>query len=102
MHPLLEQIINTNNQIIQLVDSMQWDKILLLSNKRDKCLRQYFEIEPLPDNNSVISQVINDMTDSDQKIAALISGKKSEMVSEGLSLRHSHNAIQRYRHTQTG
>ena len=102
MHPLLEQIINTNNRIIQLVDSMQWDKILALSNKRDKYLRQYFAIAPLPDDNSAISQVIIDITNSDQKIAVLISDKKSEMVSEGLSLRNSHNAIQQYQHTQTG
>ena len=102
MHQLLEKTIATNDKIMHLAGSMQWDQILTLSHQRDDYLRQYFKISPLPDEKSVISQVIVDMTSSDQQVSKLISSRKSELIDEGLSLKNSHNAILRYRSTQTG
>ncbi len=102
MHPLLQKIIDTNHQISELVGSMLWDEALALSRVRDDSLREYFDITPLPDENSIVSQVIVDITQSDQAITALIANKKSELISDGLSLKNSHDAIQQYRHTQIG
>lgn len=100
MNPLLEKTVATNHKILLLVESMQWEKILVLANKRDSYLRQYFKLNPLPDDNTIISQVIIDMTQSDQKISELISNKKSELIKESLSLKNSHSAIQQYQLTQ--
>ncbi len=107
MHQLLEKTIAINHKIMCLAESGQWEEILTLSNEREHYLKQYFETIPLPDDSSIISQVIADITQSDLKISKLISDKKSELINQSLSLKKSHNAIQRYQltqnhHTQTG
>ncbi len=101
MHQLLEKTTTINSQILRLVESKQWDQILKLTNQRDGYLRRYFELSPLPDSNSTISQVIVEMTNSDQKVTEIISGLKTELIDESLSLKKSHKAIKQYEFAQT-
>lgn len=100
MHHYLKQINDINDQISQLAEAVEWDEILALSNQRDQLLRKYFKISPLPDNNSVVTKIIIDMTNSDQEITEIIAKRKSVLVSESLSLKKSHQAINHYNSTQ--
>jgi len=101
MHHLLKKIIEINDVISTMADSLQWDQALALTNKRDIYLRQYFELNPQPDDNSIVSKTIEDMTNSDQKISDMIARAKSELINESLSLKNSHAAIKQYHHTQS-
>jgi hypothetical protein len=102
MHQLLEKTIEINSKIEDLVDEFEWDKILDLSQKRDGYIKEYFDLSPLPDDNSVVSKVIVDMTKSDEKISNLIDNKKSELIAKSLSLKNNQHAINQYKFNQTG
>jgi len=100
MHQYLKEISQINDQLPQLIESMEWDEMLALTNQRDQLLRKYFEMSPLPDDDSIISKVMADMKNSDQQITEIIAVNKSKLVSESLSLKKSHRAISHYQSTQ--
>lgn len=102
MHQLLEKTIEINSKIESLVDQFEWDQILNLSQERDAYIREYFDLSPLPDDNSTVSRVIVNLTKSDEKISELIENKKSKLISKSLSLKNNHHAINQYRFNQTG
>jgi hypothetical protein len=101
MHSLLKLTKKTNQKILSLIDSKQWDKILVLSNERDLYLRQYFALSPLPDNNVVISKLVIEMTNLDDIVKEKIKVHKSALINEGLSLKKNHHAISQYTFTNT-
>jgi len=102
MHQLLNKTLKLNGQIAAQADAKLWNEVLALSVERDNCLKQYFSITPLPDEQATIFKIITQIAESDSEITQIISKGKKELVNEGLSLRHSHVAIQRYQNTQFG
>ncbi len=102
MHHLLEEAIKINADMGILAESCQWQDILLLSQERDKFLKEYFALSPLPESQTALNKIAKDFSDSDAIISQSIAKNKNVLVKEGISLRNSLSAIQQYRRTQNG
>lgn len=102
MNPLLKKIVAINLEMTPLVKSLQWEDVLALTGQRDDYIKEYFKISPIPDEPSIVSDIMNEIVRSDQEISELMAKEKTKLIDQSLSLKKSHSAIQQYQYTQTG
>jgi len=100
MHEILHKIVALNDSLLPLLKEKQWEEILQFTTERDKYIKQYFELVPLPDPPEVIAEVSSYILENDAKISQLITEDKASLIDESLSLQMNRNAIRQYQQTQ--
>ena len=100
MHEILSKIKVLNDSIFPLLEEKKWDDILQITNERDKYIKQYFSINPLPDSPEVISDVTTLILENDAKTSQMIKEDKANLINESISLQMNHKAIRQYQQSQ--
>ena len=100
MNPVLLRALELNDKLSKKAADKLWPEVLVLSQERDECVKEYFSSAPNPSDKETILDITNQFKNTDKKIIDEISKNKRELVAEGLSLRNSHQAIKQYQNLQ--
>ena len=100
MEDYLQKAIKVNEQMLHLSQKGEWQDVLSLSKKRDSLIKKLVSKKTSDEKKSLSHHVAN-FLETDNKISDLIISAKSSMVTQGLSMKKSHDAIKRYQSAQS-
>ena len=97
MSAILNKIIQLNQSIEQSSEQNNWDSVAELAADRHNLVQLFFDSNPSPSELSQMHILAEDIAQFDKKIKKNIQQQKKQSVSEGLNLKHAHNAVKQYR-----
>lgn len=96
MHPTLPKINEINSQIEMASHSNLWDKVSNLAVQRHELIKSFFQSNPTTKDLQVFEGIAENISSIDKAVTQQINKTKKQSVSEGLNLKHAHNAVKQY------
>ncbi len=96
MHHLIRKIFAINRQLKEFAEKKDWQSLRLSAEERQDVLEKYFN-EIKVHNSSEINELVTAIQQNDDEITNQIKNERKCLISEGLNLQKSKNAIREYR-----
>jgi hypothetical protein len=94
------RIVELSEQLLQLAEQKNWDKLGRLQLERDRLIEQFFATDTRRELISAIQEDIRTICDQDRKIIQMVADNRAQLGTEAQHLRAMKNRIEQYLSTE--
>ncbi|MBC53694.1 MAG: hypothetical protein CMQ34_07655 [Gammaproteobacteria bacterium] len=94
------RIVAASDQLAQLAEQKNWDKLGRLQVERDRLIEHFFSSETRPELITGIQADIRKICEQDRRIIQMVTDNRAQLGAEALHLRAMKNRIEQYLSTE--
>jgi len=94
------RIVSASEQLVQLAEQKNWDKLGRLQLERDRMIEHFFASKTRSELISSIQADIRKICEQDRKIIDMVAQNRAQLGSEAQHLRAMKNRIEQYMSTE--